>query len=73
MYTALKELNNSGDYYNAASAWAAFVNLRAENCKTVREFLGKFREAVNEIAQQGITIAWKKLSITLTTPVDNVN
>jgi hypothetical protein len=54
MYSALKELNTSSDYSNIAKAWAAFLDLRAENCKTVREFLGKFWETVNEIAQQGV-------------------
>ena len=31
MYKALKELNSNGDYANAALAWIAFINLRAES------------------------------------------
>jgi hypothetical protein len=56
MYKALKDLNNTSNYANAALAWASFIDLRAKDCKTVREYLSKFRESIFEIAQQGINI-----------------
>jgi hypothetical protein len=60
MYKVLKELNNSTDYANAAAAWTAFIDLRADNCKSVREYIGKLCENINDLAVQGIHIAWKK-------------
>jgi hypothetical protein len=56
MYLVLKELNNSSDHANAAEAWQNFIDLRADTCKTVRDYIGRFRETVNEITQQGISI-----------------
>jgi hypothetical protein len=67
MYLVLKELNNSSDYANPATAWQNFIDLRADTCKTVRDYIGRFRETVNDITQQGITIDWKKKSIIKTT------
>ena len=60
MYKALKDLNNNGDYPNAALAWQAFVDLRADTQPSVRTFTGKFREAIGDIAVQNITLDWKK-------------
>jgi hypothetical protein len=57
MYKVLKELNNSTDYANAAAAWTAFVNLCANSCKSVREYIGKLCENINDLAVQGIYIA----------------
>jgi hypothetical protein len=66
MYLILKELNNSSDHANAAEAWQNFIDLRADTCKTVRDYIGRFRETVNEITQQGISIDWKKKQPALT-------
>ncbi|KAF1830851.1 hypothetical protein BDW02DRAFT_506637 [Decorospora gaudefroyi] len=60
MHKVLKELNNSTDYANAAAAWTAFIDLRADSCKSVREYIGKLRENINDLAVVGIHIAWKK-------------
>jgi hypothetical protein len=57
MYKVLKELNNSTDYANAAAAWTAFIDLRADSCKSVREYIGKLRENINDLAVQGIHIS----------------
>ncbi|PZD22513.1 hypothetical protein A1F96_11068 [Pyrenophora tritici-repentis] len=62
MYKALKDLNSNGDYANAALAWTAFIDLRAETQPTVRNYIGKFRETINDITVQGITLGWKKPS-----------
>ncbi|KAF1831195.1 hypothetical protein BDW02DRAFT_478706, partial [Decorospora gaudefroyi] len=37
-------------------------DLRAETCTTIRAYIGKFREAINELAVQGITYGWAKPS-----------
>jgi hypothetical protein len=64
MYVTLKDLNNDGDFASAAVAWKAFIDLRAENCPTIRNYIGKFREALNDLTTQGITIGWAKPSVT---------
>lgn len=64
MYVTLKDLNNDGDFASAAKAWKAFIDLRAEDCPTVRNYIGKFREALNDLTTQGITIGWAKPSAT---------
>ena len=56
MYVILKDLNNGGDYPSAALAWTTFIDLRAENCTTVRVYNRKFREALNDLVTQGVTI-----------------
>lgn len=60
MYLILKDLNSMSDHSNAARAWSTFLDLRAENCRTVREYIGKFREAINDLIVQGIAIDWVK-------------
>jgi hypothetical protein len=62
MYHVLKDLNNTSDFANAASAWHTFTNLRADTCKSVRDYIGKFREALTELTAQGIVIGWRKPS-----------
>jgi hypothetical protein len=62
MYMTLKELNNSSDHANAQLAWIAFVDLRADSCRSVREYIGKFRETINDLATQGISLRWHKPS-----------
>jgi hypothetical protein len=62
MYKALKELNSNGDHANAALAWIAFIDLRAESQPSVRSYIGKFRETINDITVQGISLGWKKPS-----------
>jgi hypothetical protein len=62
MYKALKELNSNSDYANAALAWIAFIDLRAESQPSVRSYIGKFRETINNITVQGISLGWKKPS-----------
>jgi hypothetical protein len=49
MYVTLKDLNNEGDYPSAASAWTTFIDLRAENCPIIHNYIGKFREALNDL------------------------
>ncbi|KAG9386116.1 hypothetical protein A1F94_002866 [Pyrenophora tritici-repentis] len=70
MYKALKDLNSNGDYANAALAWTAFIDLRAETQPTVRSYIGKFRETINDITVQGITLGWKKPSAVPGTSAD---
>ncbi|KAI1519598.1 Retrotran-gag-2 domain containing protein [Pyrenophora tritici-repentis] len=70
MYKALKDLNSNGDYANAALAWTAFIDLRAETQPTVRNYIGKFRETINDITVQGITLGWKKPSAVPGTSAD---
>jgi hypothetical protein len=62
MYKALKELNSNSDYANAALAWIAFIDLRAESQLSVRSYIRKFRETINDITVQGISLRWKKPS-----------
>jgi hypothetical protein len=62
MHTVLNELNHSSDHANAGSAWASFVDLRADNCTSIRQYLGKFREAIADVTVAGINISWKKPS-----------
>lgn len=64
MYVTLKDLNNDGDFASAAVAWKAFINLRAENCPTIRNYISKFQEALNDLTMQGITIGRAKPSVT---------
>ncbi|KAF1934673.1 hypothetical protein EJ02DRAFT_318242, partial [Clathrospora elynae] len=60
MHTLLNQLNHSSDHANAAIAWASFVDLRADNCTSIRQYLGKFREAIADVTVAGINISWKK-------------
>ncbi|KAF1945553.1 hypothetical protein EJ02DRAFT_314618, partial [Clathrospora elynae] len=60
MHTVLNQLNHSSDHANAAMAWASFVDLRANNCTSIQQYLGKFREAIADVTVAGITISWKK-------------
>ncbi|KAI1544902.1 rve domain containing protein, partial [Pyrenophora tritici-repentis] len=60
MYTVLKELNTSSDYANASAAWVTFISLRADTCKTVREYISKYREALGELSNNGIKLHWKQ-------------
>jgi hypothetical protein len=62
MYTTLKELNNSSDYANAQLAWVAFIDLRSHSCRSVRDYIGKFRETINDLAIQGLSLRWHKSS-----------
>ena len=62
MYITLKELNNSSDHANAQLAWIAFIDLSADSCRSVREYIGKFRETINDLATQGISLQWHKPS-----------
>jgi hypothetical protein len=73
MYKVLKELNNSTDYANAAAAWTAFIDLRADSCKSVREYIGKLRENINDLAVQGIHITWKKPQTTGVSVTDSTS
>jgi hypothetical protein len=73
MYKVLKELNNSTDYANAAAAWTAFIDLRADSCKSVREYIGKLRENINDLAVQGIHITWKKPQTTGVSATDSTS
>lgn len=70
MYRVLKELNNTSDHASAAAAWHAFIDLRADTCKSVRDYIGKFREAITDLATQGIVKGWKKPSIMATTTAE---
>jgi hypothetical protein len=67
MQVILKGLNNTSDYANAATAWAAFIDVRADTCKSIREYNGKFREAISDLAIYGLSIAWLKPSVTTPT------
>jgi hypothetical protein len=60
MYTALRELNDNTEYANAAKAWQNFVTLRADQCKTIRAYIGNFREAVIDLNTAGISFKWVK-------------
>ncbi|KAH4914581.1 hypothetical protein HBI57_078750 [Parastagonospora nodorum] len=62
MYKALKKLNSNGDHANAALAWIALIDLCAESQPSVRSYIGKFRETINNITVQGISPRWKKPS-----------
>ncbi|EAT80979.2 hypothetical protein SNOG_11271 [Parastagonospora nodorum SN15] len=62
MYKALKKLNSNGDHANAALAWIALIDLCAESQPSVRSYIGKFRETINDITVQGISPRWKKPS-----------
>jgi hypothetical protein len=73
MYKVLKELNNSTDYANAAAAWTAFINLCADSCKSVHEYIGKLRKNINDLAVQGIHIAWRKPQPTGASVTDSVS
>jgi hypothetical protein len=73
MYKVLKELINSTDYANAAAAWTAFIDLRADSCKSVREYIGKLRENINDLAVQGIHIAWRKPQTTGVSDTDSAS
>jgi hypothetical protein len=57
MQVILKELNNTSDYANAATAWAAFIDVRANTCKSTREYNGKFREVISDLAIYSLSIA----------------
>jgi hypothetical protein len=52
MYRILKDLNNTSDHTNAASAWHTFIDLRANTCKSIRDYIGKFRKALTELVNQ---------------------
>jgi hypothetical protein len=52
MYRILKDLNNIRDHTNAASAWHTFIDLRANTCKFIRDYIGKFRKALTELVNQ---------------------
>ncbi|KAF1939696.1 hypothetical protein EJ02DRAFT_351691, partial [Clathrospora elynae] len=73
MYLVLKELNNSSDFANAQEAWAAFIDLRADQCRSVRNYIGKFREAVTDLVTQGLSFGWKKPSTDGATPEGGVD
>jgi hypothetical protein len=67
MYVTLKDLNNDGDYASAATAWTTFIDLRADTCPSIRNYIGKFCEALNELLAQDIFIGWAKPSVTNST------
>ncbi|KAF1347421.1 hypothetical protein EJ07DRAFT_142416 [Lizonia empirigonia] len=58
MYNVLKDLNGNTIHANGAIAWHDFVTLRADNCKTIRAYVGKFREALIDLNSQGISFKW---------------
>jgi hypothetical protein len=60
MYKTLKDLNSNSDYANAANAWTAFVDLRADSQPSICVFIGKFRETINDLTVQNITLDWLK-------------
>jgi hypothetical protein len=43
MYRVLKALYNTSDYANAVGAYYAFIDLRADTCKSVRYYICKLR------------------------------
>jgi hypothetical protein len=73
MYTALRELNDNTEYANAAQAWQNFVMLRADQCKTIRAYIGKFREALIDLNTAGISFKWVKPKSTTTIDDNGVN
>ncbi|KAF2832567.1 hypothetical protein CC86DRAFT_281053, partial [Ophiobolus disseminans] len=70
MYRVLKELNDTSNHASAAAAWHAFIDLRADTCKSVRDYIGKFRKAITNLVIQGIVIGWRKPSIMATTTAE---
>jgi hypothetical protein len=60
MYKTLEDLNSNSDYANAANAWTAFVDLRADSQPSIRVFIGKFCETINNLTVQKITLDWLK-------------
>ena len=60
MHKTLQDLNSNGDYANAAAAWEAFVDLRADTQPTIRAYIGKFREAINDLTVQSLSIDWQR-------------
>jgi hypothetical protein len=59
MYDVLKDLNGNTVHANGAIAWHDFVTLQADNCKTIRAYVGKFREALIDLNSQGISFQWR--------------
>jgi hypothetical protein len=72
MYTAFRELNDNTEYANAAQAWQNFVTLRADQCKTIRAYIGKFQEALIDLNTAGISFKWVMPKSTTTTDNNGV-
>ena len=60
MHKTLQDLNSNGDHANAAAAWEAFVDLRADTQPTISAYIGKFREAINDLTVQSLSIDWQR-------------
>jgi hypothetical protein len=63
IYRILKDLNNTSDHTNPASAWYTFIDLRADTCKSICDYIRKFLETLTELTAQGIVIGWRKPSM----------
>jgi hypothetical protein len=64
MYTALRD---DTEYANAAQAWQNFVTLRADQCKTIRAYIGIFRDVLIDLDTAGVSFKWVKPKSTTTT------
>ena len=45
---------------NVRSSWIAFVDLRASDCKSVRQYINKFQEVMTEAIDQGLRVRIQK-------------
>jgi hypothetical protein len=59
MYRILKDLNNTSNHTNAASAWHTFIDLRVDTCKSIRDYIEKFCEALTA------SVKWDKYTATV--------
>jgi hypothetical protein len=73
MYTVLRELNNNTEYANASEAWHSFVTLRADQCKSIRAYIGKFREALIDLNTAGISFKWVKPKALITSNENGID
>ncbi|KAF2174769.1 hypothetical protein K469DRAFT_463474, partial [Zopfia rhizophila CBS 207.26] len=70
MYKTVGELNAVSGHGNLRNVWAAFVDLRADNQKSIRGYMGAFRNALIDVTNQGIILSYKKTMEDGTTKID---
>lgn len=60
MYKALKDLHNTSDHDNLRRSWGVFTDLRAEDCKSIQDYVGRFKDAHTDLSSAGVTFNYRK-------------
>ena len=71
MYKALKDLHNVSGHDTLRKTWGTFVDLRPEDCKSIQDYIGRFKNTLADLSNAGACLRYKRSSVLKYTPDSN--